>query len=168
MTMNTTPKDLFEKLDSLRIKHATVSHPPLHTVEDSRAMRGTLPGGHAKNLFLKNKKGEFWLLVAEEDAPVHLKAFSKAVGAGNLSFANSNLLMDRLGVLPGAVTPFALINAPAGSISVYFDKKLLASDPLNFHPLNNTMTTTIAKSDLLIFLDALGHEISEIDLETLN
>ena len=76
--------------------------------------------------------------------------------------------MDKLGVLPGAVTPFALINAPAGSISVCFDKKLLASDPLNFHPLINTMTTTIAKSDLLIFLDALGHEISEIDLETLN
>ncbi len=76
--------------------------------------------------------------------------------------------MEKLGVRPGAVTPFALINAPSGSVSIYFDKALLQADPLNFHPLDNTMTTTIKKADLLTFLNALGHTISEIDLETLN
>ncbi len=166
--MTATPNDLFLRLDALGLQHSTVTHPPLFTVEDSRALRGTLPGGHAKNLFLKNKKGGLWLLVVEENTSVQLKAFGKAVGAGNLSFASPEILMEKLGVRPGAVTPFALINAPSGSVSIYFDRALLQADPLNFHPLDNTMTTTIKKADLLTFLNALGHTISEIDLETLN
>ena len=144
--MPATPEDLFAKLDALGLAHATVSHPPLRTVEESRAMRGQLSGGHAKNLFLKNKKGKLFLLVAEEDAPVQLKSFAKSIGAGNLSFGKPELLMEALGVIPGAVTPFALINAPPGAIEVYLDDGLLAHDPLNFHPLDNAQTTTIAQA----------------------
>jgi len=165
--MPATPDDLFRKLDEIGVAHATVSHPPLRTVEESRALRGTLPGGHAKNLFLKNKKGRLYLLVAEEDARVELKSFAKTVGAGNLSFGKPDLLMATLGVVPGAVTPFALLNAPPGAIAVYFDRRLLEADPLNFHPLDNSMTTTVARDGLLAFLAALGHAYETADLEAL-
>ena len=130
-------------------------------------MRGQLKGGHAKNLFLKNKKGRLYLLVAEEDAPVQLKTFAKSIGAGNLSFGKPELLMETLGVIPGAVTPFALINAAPGEIDVYLDEALLANDPLNFHPLDNTMTTTIGRADLLRFIEALGHEWRGVDIQAL-
>ncbi|MEQ9123884.1 MAG: YbaK/EbsC family protein [Alphaproteobacteria bacterium] len=165
--MPATPDDLFRKLDEIGVAHATVRHPPLRTVEESRAMRGTLPGGHAKNLFLKNKKDRLYLLVAEEDARVELKPFAKAVGAGNLSFGKPDLLMATLGVVPGAVTPFALLNAPPGAVSVYFDRRLLDADPLNFHPLDNSMTTTVSRDGLLAFLAALGHPYETVDLEAL-
>lgn len=165
--MPATPDDLFRKLDEIGVAHTTVSHPPLRTVEDSRALRGALPGGHAKNLFLKNKKDRLYLLVAEEDARVELKAFAKAIGAGNLSFGKPDLLMATLGVVPGAVTPFALLNAPPGAIAVYFDRRLLEADPLNFHPLDNSMTTTVARDGLLAFLAALGHAYETADLEAL-
>lgn len=165
--MPATPADLFEKLDALGVAHATVDHPPLRTVEESRALRGSLPGGHAKNLFLKNKKGRLFLLVAEEDAKVELKAFAKAVGAGNLSFGKPDLLMEALGVIPGAVTPFALINAAPGDVAVFLDEGLLRSDPLNFHPLDNSMTTTVSRDGLLAFVEALGHAYEAVDLAAL-
>lgn len=165
--MPATPADLFQKLDGLGLAHSTVEHPPLRTVEESRALRGQLPGGHAKNLFLKNKKGRLFLLVAEENADVPIKAFAKSIGAGGLSFGKPDLLMETLGVIPGAVTPFALINAPAGSVAVYFDQDLLKQDPLNFHPLDNAMTTTIARDGLLAFLAALGHTYEAVDLTAL-
>ena len=162
-----TPADLFERLDGLDIFYQTISHPPLFTVDDSKALRGALDGGHAKNLFLKNKKGRMWLLVAEESTPINLKAFAKMSGAGNLSFGKPELLMEMLGVIPGAVTPFALINAEPGSITPLFDQDLLAEDPLNFHPLDNTMTTTIAKADLLRFVEALGHSYETVHLKAI-
>ena len=108
-----------------------------------------------------------WLLVAEESAPINLKAFAKMISAGNLSFGKPELLMEMLGVIPGAVTPFALINAEPGSITPLFDQDLLAEDPLNFHPLDNTMTTTIAKADLLRFVEALGHRYEVVDLKAI-
>lgn len=162
-----TPADVFSKLDALGITHTTISHPPMRTVDDAQALRGSLTGGHSKNLFLKNKKGKLWLLVAEEEATVNLKAFGKAVGAGSISFGKPELLMETLGVIPGAVSPFTLINAAPGSITPVFDTGLLAHDPLNFHPLDNTMTTTIAKTDLLRFVEALGHSPVIIDVNAL-
>jgi len=167
MTEPATPDDLFERLDGLDISYKTIKHPPLFTVEDSKALRGELDGGHAKNLFLKNKKGRMWLLVAEESAPLNLKAFAKIIGAGNLSFGKPELLMDTLGVIPGAVTPFALINAEPGSVTLLFDQDLLAEDTLNFHPLRNTMTTSIAQADLLRFIEALGHNYEKVDLKAI-
>jgi len=164
--MPATPDDLFRKLDALGVDHATVTHPPLRTVEDSQALRGDLPGGHAKNLFLKSKKGGLYLLVAEETAPVRLKEFGKAIGVGALSFAKPELLMATLGVIPGAVTPFALINAAPGAVEVFFDQALLRSDPLNFHPLENTMTTTVSRDGLLAFLAGLGHTYRTMDFAT--
>jgi Ala-tRNA(Pro) deacylase len=162
--MAATPNDLFAKLDALGIPHTTVTHPPLKTVADSRALRGELEGGHAKNLFLKNKKGQLFLLVAEEAAAVELKRFAKSIGAGSLSFGKPELLINILGVIPGAVTPFALMNAAPGEIAVFLDQTLLESEILNFHPLDNSMTTTIQRDALLAFITALGHTYQEVDL----
>ena len=149
---------LFDMLDRLGIAHSTTEHPPAFTVEDARALRGRIPGGHTKNLFLKDKKGRLWLVVAEEDTPVNLKVLHKRIGAARLSFGKPELLEEVLGVRPGSVTPFALINDKDGKVTVVLDERLLAHETLNFHPLENTATTSIAKEDFLRFLAETGHE----------
>lgn len=156
--MPATPEDLFARLDDLGIATTTHAHPPLHTVEESRRLRGTLPGGHCKNLYLRDKKKRNWLLVTLEDRDVDLKAVSTLLGAGRLSFGSADRLMEFLGVTPGSVTPFALINDPGQRVTVVLDAAMLTRDPLNYHPLVNTATTAIAPGDLLAFIRAGGHE----------
>jgi len=156
--MPASPDDLFAYLDSLGIAHRTVRHPPVFTVEEARAARGRLPGGHSKNLFLRDKKGPAFLVVAEEDAAIELKSLHRLLGAsGRFSFGSPELLREYLGVEPGSVTPFAVINDKAGRVTVVLDAGLLAHDLLNFHPLVNTGTTTISRAALLEFLQASGH-----------
>ena len=149
--------DLFAFLDSLAITTTTVEHPPLHTVEESRVLRGEIPGGHCKSLFLKDRKGALWLVVALEDARVDLNRLAKLLGAARLSFGRPELLDEVLGVTPGSVTPFALINDRDGRVGVVLDQAMMAHDPLNYHPLTNEATTTIARDDLLRFIRACGH-----------
>src|SRR4051812_48173881 len=156
--MAQTPDQLFAYLDGLGIAHKTVTHPPLFTVEQSRALRGQIPGGHTKNLFLRDKKNTLFLVVAEEHAPIELKSLHHRLGAGRFSFGAPNLLREVLGVEPGAVTPFGAINDAAGRVTVVLDATLLEHATLNFHPLNNTMTTAIGREDLLKFLEATGHK----------
>ena len=156
--MPATPEDLFLFLDRLGIRHSTVSHPPLFTVEQSQSLRGTLPGGHNKNLFLKDKNGALFLLVLLEDARVDLKSLPKILGSGRLSFGSADLLRDVLGVEPGSVTPFALINDKALKVTPVLDAAMMEHDLLNYHPLINTMTTAIARDDLMTFIRATGHE----------
>jgi Ala-tRNA(Pro) deacylase len=156
--MGATPEDLFARLDELGIATSTHEHPPLHTVEESQALRGEIAGAHSKNLFLKCKKDNLWLVVALEDTPVDLKTLHRRIGSGRLSFGKPDLLREVLGIEPGSVTPFALMNDTDRRINVVFDEALLANDTLNFHPLTNTATTTIATEDLLKFIAACGHE----------
>lgn len=156
--MPASPADLFAVLKRLGIRHNTVSHPRLFTVEQSRALRGQIPGAHTKNLFLKDRKGALFLLVALEDAEIELKSLHRLLGAsGRLSFGSAALLCEALGVIPGAVTPFAALNDTAGRVTVVLDATMLANATLNFHPLDNTMTTSIARDDLLKFLQATDH-----------
>lgn len=162
--MPATPEDLFTLLDELGIATSTVDHPPVYTVEEARALRGELPGGHSKSLFLRNKKGAMWLVVGEESRPIDLKELGTRIGAGRLSFGSPERLMRHLGVIPGAVTPFAVMNDPDGLVQVVLDRGLLEEDPLNFHPLVNTRTTAIASADLVRFLEAVGHPPEIIDL----
>ncbi len=152
-----TPQALLARLEELGIENRTVSHPPLYTVEDSKALRGELPGGHTKNLFLRNKKGAMWLVTCLEDRDVDLKALGDKLSAGRFSFGSAERLMKYLGVIPGAVTPFAVINDRGGAVRMVLDQALLDHDPLNFHPLDNTQTTAIAPSGLLRFLEAIDH-----------
>ena len=164
MTTALTPDQLFARLEALGIRTRTVTHPPVFTVEEAKALRGDLPGAHIKNLFLRNKKGEMWLVVAEESRPVDLKALGERLGAGRLSFGSPERLMSYLGVVPGAVTPFAIINDAQGQVRVAIDKTVLDQDPVNCHPLSNDMTTAIASRDLLAFLEQSGHRPLILDL----
>jgi len=157
--METTPDQLFAALDALGIAHSTIKHPPLFTVEQSQALRGQIPGGHTKNLFLRDKKYELYLVVAEEDATIDLKGLHRLLGAnGRFSFGSADLLREVWGVEPGAVTPFGAINDRAGRVTVVLDAAMMAHDTLNYHPLVNTMTTSIKRDDLVKFLVSTGHE----------
>jgi len=156
--MPASPDELFAYLDSLGIAHKTVSHPPVFTVEEARALRGQVAGGHTKNLFLRDKKGALFLVVALEDAAIELKSLHRLLGAsGRFSFGAAELLRETLGVEPGAVTPFAAINDIAGRVTVILDAAMMAHAVLNFHPLVNSKTTTISREGLVKFLDATGH-----------
>ena len=155
--MPATPDELFAFLDRLGIAHKTTTHPALFTVEQSRALRGQIPGGHTKNLFLKDKKGAFFLVSALEDAAIELKTLHRRLGAARFSFGSAELLGETLGVEPGAVTPFGAINDKAKRVSIVLDAPLMTHATLNYHPLVNTMTTSIARDDLVRFLAATGH-----------
>ena len=166
--MPATPEDLFRRLDDLGIPYTNHTHPPVFTVEESRALRGDLPGGHCKNLFLRDKKRNLWLVVADEALKVDLKALRGPLGSsGTLSFGQPDLLMEVLGVIPGAVTPFALINDTGHRVSVILDAAMLKDDVLNYHPLDNAQTTAIRPADLVAFIRAGGHEPRILDFDTL-
>jgi Ala-tRNA(Pro) deacylase len=156
--MPLSPDDLFAKLAALGISVMTVRHPPLFTVEQSKSLRGELPGGHTKNLFLKDKKDRMWLVTAEEDRAIDLKALGPALGtSGRVSFGSPERLMRHVGVIPGAVTPFGLANDIEGQVSFVLDEGLMRHAVLNFHPLTNEATTAIAREDFLRFMAAIGH-----------
>ena len=158
-TLPTTPEQLFKLLDSLNIKITTVEHPPLFTVEDSQLLRGQISGGHTKNLFLKDKKGNFFLVTVSESAKVDLKTLHKVIGGSSrLSFGKPEKLLEYLGVLPGSVTAFSVINDAGNMVKMIIDAPLMENETINCHPLINTATTNIARDDLLKFLKAVNHE----------
>ena len=165
--MPATRDDLMAFLDGAGIATTTVEHAAVFTVAESQALRGRIPGGHAKNLFLKDRKGNLFLLVAEESAAVDLKRVHEALGGqGKVSFGSAELLREVWGVEPGSVTPFGALNDCDGRVAVALDAALLAHGAVNVHPLVNTATTTIAADDLLKFLRATGHEPKIVTLET--
>ena len=156
--MPATPADLFALLDRLGIAHQTVTHAPLFTVGESQALRGEIPGGHTKNLFLRDKKGALFLVSALEDAAIELKSLHRRLNAsGRFSFGSADLLRASLGIEPGAVTPFAAMNDTERRVTVVLDAALMEHATINCHPLTNTMTTSIARDDLVRFLAATGH-----------
>ncbi len=163
--MPATREDLMDYLDSLGIAVTTVDHPPVFTVEEAQTLRGMIAGAHSKNLFLKDKKGALFLVVAREDATIDLKRLHGRIGAsGRLSFGQAELLLDKLGVVPGAVTPFGLMNDKPPSVRVILEAALAAAETVNFHPLENTATTSLASADLMAFIRATGHEPEIVDL----
>ncbi len=163
----TSPEALLARLAELGIAVSNFSHPPVHTVEEAKALRGELEGGHIKNLFLRNKKGAMWLITCLEDRAIDLKALGQALGAGRFSFGSAERLMTYLGVLPGAVTPFAVINDTGGKVQIVLDRDLLDCDPVNAHPLVNDRTAAISPGDLVRFLEAVGHPPRILDFGSL-
>ncbi len=154
----TTPEELLEFLVSLGIRTKTYQRAPVFTVEESKRLRGDLPGGHCKSLFLRDKKRQLFLVVALEHRKIDLKSLRRSLGAHkNLSFGSPELMMEALGVAPGAVTPFAVINDTERRVQVVLDRAMLDVDLLNYHPLENDRTTAIAPGDLLRFLEASDH-----------
>jgi len=160
-----TPDQLLASLDALGIAHKTYSHPPVFTVAEAVRLRGQLPGGHCKSLFLKDKKGGLWLVVALEASRVDLKRLADALGAPRFSFGSAELLYQVLGVRPGSVTPFALANDADHRVTIVLDRAMLDRDPLNYHPLENDRTTAISAADLLRFIAACGHNPRILDLD---
>jgi Ala-tRNA(Pro) deacylase len=154
-----TPADLFAFFDSLGIRARSYDHAPVFTVAESQAIKQDIPGGHSKNLFLKDKKGRLFLVVAHAETRIDLKRLHEALGAsGRLSFGSAELLREVLGVEPGSVTPFALLNDREQRVAVVLDESLMRHDPVNFHPLVNSATTGVSRADLLRFFRATGHE----------
>ena len=157
--MAATSDELLVRLKALGIETQTFEHPPVFTVAEARDLRGAISGGHTKNLFLKDRKGGLFLVVAEEDARIDLKTIHAAIGAqGRVSFGSAELLVEVWGVQPGSVTPFGAINDAAGRVKVVLDDAMMTHERLNFHPLINSRTTNISSADLLRFLRAADHE----------
>ena len=153
-----TPDELLAFLASLGIEVTTVTHPPLFTVADSQALRGEIAGGHTKNLFLRDRKDRHFLLTVEEDAQIDLKQVHHAIGAsGKVSFGKPERLKEYLGVEPGAVTAFGVLNDTAGAVTLVIDEALMRHETINAHPLTNEATTTIRRDDLVRFAEATGH-----------
>jgi Ala-tRNA(Pro) deacylase len=144
-------------LRALGIDTSTIAHPPAFTVEDGERYVGHLPGVHIKNLFLCDAKKRMFLVVAPWDRHIDLKALPPLIGAARLSFGSADRLLRVLGVTPGSVTPFAVINDPQAAVQVVVDAGMMNQPLINAHPLVNTMTTTIASGDLTAFLAACGH-----------
>ena len=157
--MALSPKELLDHLQNLGIEVTTVEHPPLFTVADSQGLRGEIPGGHTKNLFLKDKKDNFFLVTVEEDAVVDLKSIHQVIGAASrVSFGKPEKLLEYLGVIPGSVTVFGAINDRDHIVQVIIDADLMKYDVINGHPLTNEATTSIQREDLITFLKSTGHE----------
>lgn len=157
--MPKTESDLYAFLEKIGIDAATTRHPPLFTVADSQALRGNIAGAHTKNLFLKDKKDNFFLVTVDEDAEVDLKQVHHLIGAASrVLFGKPEMLMELLGVIPGAVTVFGLINDTQARIKIVLDERLMENDIINAHPLTNQATTSIRSSDLVSFIKATGHD----------
>jgi Ala-tRNA(Pro) deacylase len=151
-------QDLFARLAALGIATHTVEHEPLFTVAESIKLERELPGAHSKNLFLKDEGGDLFLVEAKSSTRVALKGLARTLGAGRFSFGKAELLMETLGVPPGSVTAFAVINDRDRRVRVVIDAELMKHDSMNCHPLENTATTSIARDDLLRFIRSCGHE----------
>ena len=158
--------DLLQLLRVKALDFQIHEHKPLFTVEDSEKMRGTIDGDHTKNLFLKNKKNNFYLFSCSENAKVDLKRFSKSIDAKNLSFANEKYLQKYLGIKPGSVSPYSLLNDKENLVSFYLDEKLAKSEVINYHPLINTSTISIKTKDFINFIVENKKKINIFSLET--
>lgn len=163
--MLTTRDQILARLADLSVEVTTHDHPPVYTVEEARRYTHHLPGGHCKNLFLKDKKGRLWLVTLLDDRQVDLNPLSKRLGAARFSFGKPELLREILGVEPGSVTPLAIVNDIAGLVTHVFDAGLLAAGTVNCHPLRNDATTAIGAADLLRFIRESGHEPVVLDLD---
>ncbi len=159
-----TYEDLLSRLTNLGIEVQTIEHEPVFTVEEAQAHRGKLQGAHTKNLFLRDKKKRMWLVVCREDRSVDLKKLPSVIGSGRLSFGSPQRLMQNLGVIPGAVTPFAVLNDHELNVRVAVERSLLDEAPWNFHPLDNARTTSIQPQDMLRFLEEQEHAPQLVDL----
>ncbi|MEL7547266.1 MAG: prolyl-tRNA synthetase associated domain-containing protein [Pseudomonadota bacterium] len=165
--MPASPDDLFKFLDSLGIAHRTVEHEATFTVAEGRHLKASLPGGHSKNLFMKDKDGTLVLISAWADNALKLNALHRRIGTRRLSFTDGELLLDTLGVPPGSVTPFALMNDQPARVRFLADAKLVGFELVNFHPLVNTATTAIKSEDLQRFVEATGHVFETVDFSDL-
>jgi Ala-tRNA(Pro) deacylase len=162
-----TRTDLFAFLDAHGIEHSTLEHPAVFRVGEGEEIKAGLPGAHTKNLFLKDGKGQLWLISAKDTTRIDLKRLPEVIGSARLSFGNEQLMEEALGVTPGSVTAFALINDPGHRVRFVLDRALAQADIVNFHPLTNTATTAVSGEGFRRFLEALGVAPLVVDFEAM-
>ena len=165
--MVSTSEDLFRYLDDIGVEYKTHEHAPTFTVDEGREMKQNMPGGHTKNLFMKDKAGQLVLISAEADHALPLNRLHRRIGTGRLSFASAELMEQHLGITPGSVTAFALMNDPGQTVRFVLDQMLLDHDPINFHPLRNDMTTAISLAGFRTFVESLDRSLEVIDFDSL-
>jgi Ala-tRNA(Pro) deacylase len=166
--MSADAADLYDRFESLGISWRTMEHDPVFRVEEGREIKAAMPGGHTKNLFLKDARGELWLISALGDSVIDLKTLHKVIGSGRLSFGKAELMHEVLGVTPGSVTVFALINDTSHRVRLVLDAGLFRHEIVNFHPLTNAATTAITSADLGRFVRALGYDPVVVDFADLH
>ena len=151
---------LMAKLDELGIMTTTHDHEAVFTVDESEKLHDQIPGGHTKNLFVKDKKGKMFLLVVGAHATIDMKTLHKKLGCARLSFGKPDLLQEKLGITPGSVNAFCIINDESEEVSILFDEALMSHDQIACHPMTNTATTVIARDDLEKFVKSTNHEVT--------
>ncbi|MBN4058480.1 prolyl-tRNA synthetase associated domain-containing protein [bacterium AH-315-J19] len=160
-------KPLFDLLNKLGIEHATHEHEAIFTVEQGAHIKASLPGGHTKNLFLKDKSGALFLVCALGDTKIQINQLHKHLGCKRLSFGRPDLMMETLGVAPGSVTFFAVMNDTENRVQLVLDKALFTHETVNFHPMGNTATTAFKSADMERFARAAGHDPIILDFAAL-
>ena len=159
--------DLIRILNDHGFEYFIKEHAPLFTVEDSKAFRGQIEGAHSKNLFLKDAKANFFLISIEESASIDLKKTMQQIQSKKLSFAKPEYLQDILGIEPGSVSPFALLNDTKKQVKFYLDRSFLDSETVNFHPLINTATVNISPQNLIELIEKYHNPVNYKHLESL-
>lgn len=155
--------DLERFFDAIGVEHRTMDHAAVFRVEEGLEIKAALPGAHTKNLFLKDKKGQLWLISAKQDTRIALNRLHPVIGSDRLSFGSAELMLETLGVTPGSVTAFGLVNDRGRRVRFVLDKALDDAELVNFHPLTNTATTAMSRDDFHRFLTAIGVEPLVID-----
>ena len=151
-----TRSDLIAFFDAHAIAHDTTDHPAVFRVGEGEGIKDDIPGAHTKNLFLKDAKGRLWLISAQDDTAIDLKRLHTVIGSARLSFGSAELMEQTLGVTPGSVTAFGLINDVERRLTFVLDRRLAQAERVNFHPLTNTATTGVSREGFASFLAALG------------
>ncbi len=164
--MPVTRQELFDYLDKLNIPHTTHNHAPIFTVEEGADIKASMPGGHTKNLFLKDKAGRFFLICALGETPIRINKLHPILGCKRLSFGKPEPLLEHLGMTPGSVTLFSVLNDTDSNVTLILDAALLNHDIVNFHPLLNDATTAISSTDMIAFAKATGHDPIILDFAT--
>ncbi|MCW2242002.1 prolyl-tRNA synthetase associated domain-containing protein [Azospirillum canadense] len=158
------PEELCQELALASTPMRLHAHPPVRTVADAEEHWRSVPGLHTKNLFLKDAKGVLWLVVLPHDQSVNLKALAPVIGAAKLSFASPITLEQVLAIEPGGVSPLALVADKERRVRPVLERRVLAGDVVNFHPMTNRATLSMHPDDLSAFLRRLGYEPTIVDL----
>jgi len=161
-----TEKNILKLLQNQGFSFKIYNHEALYTVNDSSEKRGKIKGAHSKNLFLKNKKNNFFLISCLENRQVDLKKMTKCLNLGNISFAKEDPLFKWLGVQPGSVTPFGLLNDINNKVEFYLDSGFLTHETINFHPLVNTSTINLLVNDFINFLIENNKKVNIFSFDT--
>lgn len=154
-----------DRLRELGIAFTRHEHPPVATVEEAEQHWSGIDATHCKNLFLRNQKGNrHYLVVIPHLKKVDLRAVADQIGDGKLSFGSPDRVMTHLGLTPGSVSPFGLINNRDHAVRVVIDRDLKAAERLSFHPNINTATLVIGREDFMRFLDACGNTVQYVNI----